>query len=176
MLPRLLAIPTLLLLVVSHTLGNAPLLEYQVKAVAIVNVIRFTTWPAAALPEPPAPIVIGIWGDNPFGRLLDDVVSTERLHSRALRVQRFPSDGRPSGCHIVFVSRSEQNRMRTVIEELHRDGVLTISQIEGFAQNGGIVGMTLVGGNLRFQVNVETARKAGLKLDARFLSIARVVR
>ncbi len=151
-------------------------LEYQVKAVCILNAARFVTWPANAFQDSSSPIVIGVLGDNPFGSTLQSAVQGETIQRRPIVIRRVSLEEAASHAHIVFVSRSERDRLEGVLNRLSGSSVLTVSEIERFASSGGVIGLTLDRGKIRFEVNETTARKSGLKIGAQFLSLARVVK
>ncbi len=157
--------------------GRAPAadasLEYKVKAVFVLNAARFVTWPAGAFPSADAPVVIGILGENPFGSLLAEVVAGETVKGRQIVVRRVST---ADGCHILFVSRSEQDRLPRLLESAAHSGSLTISEIEGFARSGGMVGLVVQNDNVRFEVNPAAATRANINLDARLLRLAKLVK
>ncbi len=148
-------------------------LEYKVKAVFVLNAARFVTWPAGAFSSADAPVVIGILGDNPFGSLLADVVAGETVKGRQIVVRRVSTG---DACHILFISRSEQDRLPRVLESASHSGSLTISEIEGFARSGGMVGLVVQNENVRFEVNPAAAARANINLDARLLRLAKLVK
>src|SRR6185295_43487 len=43
--------------------------EREVKAVFLFNFVQFVDWPMEAFAGPQAPVVIGVLGDDPFGRV-----------------------------------------------------------------------------------------------------------
>ena len=148
------------------------LLEYQVKAVCVLNAARFVSWPGSAFPNAQAPLVIGILGDNPFGSTLHDVVNGATVRQRRIVVRRVGlSEARE--CHILFVSRSERDRVAAILESLAEASVLTISELDGFVPDGGIIRLALHHGKIRFEVNQEAASRAHLKIDSQFLLLAR---
>ncbi len=53
--------------------------------------------------------------------------------------------------------------------------VLTVSDLPGFAQQGGVIGLVRQSGRLRFEVNRGVAQSAGLRLSADLLSLAMTV-
>ena len=85
-----------------------------VKAAFIYNFTKFTDWPANAFPSAAAPLVIGIVGEDPFGKTIDDVVNGEVVRDRPLVVKRLRADGDLRSCHVLFISRSEKDRLRPV--------------------------------------------------------------
>jgi YfiR/HmsC-like len=150
-----------------------PSLEYQVKAVCVLNAARFVSWPASAFSDIEAPLVIGILGDNPFGSTLQDVVNGATVRQRKIVVRRINIGEAAAGCHILFVSRSERDRLDSILSALRDASVLTVSELDGFAGNGGMIELTLDHGKIRFEVNQEASRRARLKIDSQFLLLAR---
>ena len=152
--------------------GAEPLLEYQVKAVCVLNAARFVSWPASAFESADAPLVIGILGDNPFGSMLQDVVKGETVQRRPISVRRVGLE-EAGAMHILFISRSERDRLERILQTLGEKSVLTVSDTDRFTQGGGMLGLTLAGGKMRFEVNSDAARRAQLKFAAQFLLMAR---
>jgi hypothetical protein len=150
-----------------------PPLEYKVKAVFVLNAARFVTWPNSAFADGDSPFVIGVVGENPFGSLLADAVAGETVQKRRIVTKRVAA-GDP--CHILFIGRSEEDRLPRVLELAARSNSLTISEIDGFARNGGMIGLFVQGGSVRFEVNPDAAARANLKLDARLLRLAKIVK
>src|SRR6187551_312193 len=89
--------------------------EYDVKAAFLYNFITFTEWPEEAFSTPASPYVIGVLGDDPFGRALDEIVNGERIKGRPLVVRRVDQVGDARRCHILFISNSESRRVNDVI-------------------------------------------------------------
>jgi hypothetical protein len=79
-------------------------------------------------------------------------------------------------CHLVFVSRSENGRLPEVLRGLGERPILTISEIDDFAAVGGMIAIKIPEGKIRFEVNLESARTAGLYLSSRLLGLAKVLR
>ena len=53
--------------------------------------------------------------------------------------------------------------------------ILPISDIDSFAEEGGIIELFRFDTKLRFKVNVEAARRSGLKISSRMLDLAHIV-
>jgi len=151
------------------------LLEYQVKAVCVLNAARFVSWPATAFSSADAPLIIGVVGDNPFGSSLQNVVKGETIQERRIVVRRVtPDDLR--AVHILVISYSERDRLEELLRTLNGASVLTISELDRFTQSGGMLGLSLVRGKIRFQVNADAARRAQLKFASQFLLLARTAK
>lgn len=172
MMRKLLLIVLLLSSSVPRPFGGEVLLEYQVKAVCVLNAVRFVSWPASAFPSPDAPLVIGILGENPFGSTLQDVVKGETFQQRRIVVRRVRLD-EAATVHVLFISHSERDNLERIFGALGDSSVLTISENDRFTQSGGMLGLRLVGGKIRFGVNSDAASRAQLRIDSQFLLMAR---
>lgn len=160
-----------------HAQGpSAASLEYQVKAAFLLNFSRYVEWPAATFPSPDAPITICILGQDPFGPILDQLVQGERANNRPIRVQRSVPEASPQGCHIAFIGLSERTAIAEDISGLRGSRVLTVSEVPGFADAGGMIEFILVEGKVRFYINSAAAQAAGLTLSSRLLRVATQIR
>ena len=150
--------------------------EYQVKAAFIYNFTKFTAWPTNAFSSTTAPLVIGIVGEDPFGQTMDDVVRGETVGERPLVVKRLRPEDDLRGCHVLFISRSEKERLPAVLSQLKGSPVLSVSEINGFAEQGGMVNLLLVSKTVKLEINQAAAEQAGLQLSAKLLKLARLVK
>lgn len=148
--------------------------EYQVKAVFLFNFAQFVDWPRAASPDS-APLVIGILGDDPFGRVLDGTVRGERLGTRPFAVRRFARVEDIGACDILFISRSEGSRVEPIVATLHDRTILTVSDISGFATRGGMIQFVTDKNRIRLRINVDAARAARLTISSKLLRLAEIV-
>lgn len=146
--------------------------EYQLKAAFLFNFVKFTEWPPAAFSNATAPLVIGVLGDDPFGRTLDDLVNGEIINGRAIEIKRFPGGDDPNACHVLFISRSEKDRLSRLLEELKQKPVLTVSDLDQFCQQGGMINLALSAGNtVKPEINPDAARSAGVQISSKLLNL-----
>lgn len=149
--------------------------EYDIKAVFLLNFTRFVEWPAPGKPAESQPLVIGVIGDDPFGRRLDEAIQGEKVQSRALTVKRITNADQARECAAVFISRSEKNRLREILERLEGLPILTVSDIPEFAEAGGMVGLVSDKGKIRLHINVEVAKESKLSISSKLLRPAQIV-
>jgi hypothetical protein len=152
--------------------AEGALLEYQVKAVCVLNAVRFVSWPANVFESTDSPLVIGILGENPFGSTLENVVKGETSQQRRIVVRRVRLE-EATTVHVLFISHSERDRLDGIFRTLGDSSVLTISEIDRFTQSGGMLGLGLANGRIRFEANANAAARAQLKINSQFLLLAR---
>jgi len=153
---------------------SEPPTEYQIKAAFLYNFAKFVEWPDA-FADPHAPIVLGIVGEDPFGSVLDKIVLGKTVNDRGLVIKRLKEGPDLRNCHILFVSSSERKHMPQILESLQGSSVLTVGETDRFAQSGGVINFILEENKVRFEINSETAARAGLKISSKLLALARIV-
>ena len=160
------------------TLGGAParaqsLSEYQVKAAFIYNFAKFIDWPEA--PSQGA-FVIGILGDDPFRGALQATVENRSVDGRPVVVRQVSSAEVARSFQILFVSASERERLPAILDSLKGSAVLTVGETEGYAKSGVVINFIVEDSRVRFEVNVDAAERANLKISSKMLSLARIVK
>lgn len=150
--------------------------EYKVKAVFLYNFAKLTKWPTNSFPAADSPLIIGVLGKDPFGSYLDDAVKDKRIEGHRILVQRFKHIEDVKGCHILFVGTSEKDRLASILTVLARQPILSVSDLDGFAERGGVIRLMNEGDHIRFAINTTAAERAGLTLSSKLLRLATIVR
>jgi hypothetical protein len=149
-----------------------PAAEYEVKAAFLYKFASFVTWPDDAAG---GPLCIGVAGQDPFGMALDDVIKGKSIGGRPFVVKHFKPGQESPDCHIVFISASAEKRLHTILERLRAGTVLTVSDIPGFCESGGVVDFEVSEDRVRLQINLEAAGQARLQVSSKLLSVAKIV-
>ncbi len=167
----------------------------KVKAAYLYNFVRFVKWPGDAFEDEHAPIIIGVVGRDPFGPLLDRTVANKKVSGRDLVIRRITSPGSATGasndepdsyeaiavemrgCHLLYISRSDEEGFPRILELLQDAPVLTVSDISAFALDGGIVEFVLDAekGTIGFHINHGVAKEAELRISSKVLKLADIV-
>ena len=148
--------------------------EYAVKAAYLYNFAKFVEWPQQTFATPTSPIILCILGSDPFGDSLDKIAE-RTVGERPVAIRRLARVEESNGCHVLFLSRSESTRLQSILNELAPAPILTVSDIPGFADAGGMIGLVSVGQRIRFEINLRAATRAKLKISSQLLKLARVI-
>lgn len=141
--------------------------EYQVKAAILYNFTQFTEWPASVGPV----LDLCVAGRDPFGAALD-ALDQKPVGARRLRVRRLDETGAAAGCHILYLSASKAASPAATFAEIDRSPVLTVADTPGSARRGVMLNMAVSGSKVTFEVNLQSARAAGLSLSSKVLRLA----
>ena len=150
--------------------------EYALKAVCLYNFTHFAYWPAAKEPKKSEPVIIGVVGRSPFGGAFEDLqVYLQEAHKQNISIvyhgpYREGMDLQQS--HLLFISASEQKNIGAIIASLKGAPVLTVSDMDGFLEAGGMISLIVRNNKVRWAINRMTLNSAGLQLNAKLLQLA----
>jgi len=150
--------------------------EYQIKAAFLFNFVQFVKWPPASFPDPSSPFRIGILGDDPFGSALDETIRGETIGRHRLVILRAQKIEDLKECQIIFVSRSEENRITEILSQINSKPILTVSEVQSFTRSGGNINFYLSSGKIHFEINPQSAERSGLKMSSQLLTLGKIVK
>ena len=145
--------------------------EYDVKAAFLYNFGKFIEWPNGSFTSTNSPLLIGIYGDNPFGSDLSTVVQGKIINGHPV-VARQVSFSELKNCQILFICRSEQKNLKKILTALDGAGVLTVSEEMDSSQSGVIINFIVQDDRIRFEIDNSAAEKVGLKISSKLLILA----
>ena len=146
--------------------------DYQLKAVFLFNFAQFTDWPAKAFADAQAPLVIGVLGEDFFGPYLGETVRGEKANNRPLLVQHYRRIADIRTCHVLFISRSEMDRLEQIFQALPGRSILTVSDIPNFAARGGMIELFMEKNKIRMRINLAAVKAADLNISSKLLRLA----
>jgi len=150
--------------------------EYQVKAAFLYNFAKFVEWPTEAFPATNTAIILCILGEDPFGIDLEQAVKGKTANGKELTIRRIKEVQELKICHILFISSSEKKRLSQILEVTKNSSILTVGEMDRFAKLGGIINFVIEENKVRFEINVDVAEQAGLKINSKLLKLARIVK
>lgn len=147
----------------------------KITAAFVFKFASYVEWPSNAFEDKDEPIVIGALGSSAVGAILSDTFEGKKSGGRRVIVRVPLRDDEVQDCHILFISETNAEDTRLAVESVGRNHVLTVSRAPQFARNGGIIQLYLVDNKVRFEINVDAADRAGLKISSKLLGLAKVV-
>ena len=144
--------------------------EYKIKAGYLYNFTKFITWPA----DNAETFNLCILGNDPFGELIDPI-EQRSVMGRSIKLFRFDSlksaDTQPH-CHILYVSSS----IKDTLAYGDVDNTLVVGESSEFIAQGGMIGFVNKQGKIKLQINLKTIKQGGLKVSAKLLEVADLVK
>ncbi|MCP4698178.1 MAG: YfiR family protein [Gammaproteobacteria bacterium] len=148
--------------------------EYPVKAAFIYNIARLVEWPAEVTATTGKPyLTICLYGKNLFGKALNKYKS-KRVRKRPVKLLRNIRLSKVSQCHLLFISRLEEDNLPAILAALEHLPILTVGDMDNFIERGGMINMvTRKDNKLAIEINQKAAEEAGLKISGRLLILAK---
>lgn len=159
----------------AHVSAQSDAAEYRIKAAFLFNFAKFVEWPAGTFGDGKQPITFCTIGEDPFRGKLDEVVSGKTIDNHVVQVRHYKQPPDARGCHVLFIGAEQKNQWASTLEHLKHSPVLTVGEINHFTQERGMIGLILEENKLRFDINLDAARSAQLKISSKLLSLAKVV-
>lgn len=147
--------------------------EYEVKAVFIYNLAKFIEWPDKSL-DNSSTLTLYILGDDPFGTDLD-AIRGKLIKGKSVVVKQIDSPDALKNVGILFISSSEKERLRDILKGISRLPILTVGDTQSFAQRGVMVNFYIENSKIRFEINMEAANMAGLKISSNLLRMGTII-
>jgi len=154
--------------------AHATLPEQQLKAAFVLNFVRYVEWPERALGARDAPIMICVFGRDALEGALNEL-SGRQVHGRAVRIRAGASMEDTEGCHVAFITEAESRRLVPILRSLAGRPVLTVSDIDGFIDSGGAIGIVDSDTRLQFEINRAALAQGQLRASSQLLKLARAV-
>lgn len=141
------------------------------KAAFLFNFVKFTVWPADALPDA-APLFMCVVNDRAIGQSLTGAVKGRTILGHEIRVLETEDPAVLRTCHVIYVSGSRAMAMKA-LAAVRSAAVLTVSDQQAFTADGGVAQLHVQQGQLRFAIGLEAARAARLQISSKLLALAR---
>jgi YfiR/HmsC-like len=148
--------------------------EYRLKAAFLFHFSELVDWPSEVLRRGD-PLTLCTIGNDPFDGDLEAAVAGKLAGTRSLRILHFKSTEKVDGCQVLFIGVEDHARVSLLLARLKSVPVLTVGETDDFVKQGGMIGFCLEGNKVRFEINLESSQRAGLKISSRLLLLAKSV-
>jgi hypothetical protein len=145
--------------------------EDAVKAAFVYNFAKFVEWPASAFSDANAPIVVAFVGAGSLADTFEQNVKGKNVNGREFSVKRLPAAAGAEAAQIVVVGDAGQSS--PVLGAVKGKPVLTIGDIDSFS---GAIRFVKDGAKMGFELDLDAAKGAGLKVDPKLQKVAKNVK
>lgn len=156
----------------SYAQPAAAVSEYTLKAALLIKLPRFIYWPERIETK----FSLCVLGESPFGDALEELAQNP-IDGRYIETKNINYASQAKYCDLLFVAASERTRLKQIFRILNKSAIATVSDIENFAEKGGMVELALVndGTSLRILINQQAANDRNIKFNAQLLRLAQLV-
>ena len=174
MIPSLRTIGALVGISLGCMAGTEGTPEYEIKGAYLYNFAKLVEWPRGDLRTA---FTLCLYGKNPVEGFLEEAVRGKLVHDLPVKVQRISEgDENWDACNLMFFGATNRVKVQKALEKLRGRGVMTIGESQAFAECGGMITLVLEGDRVRFDINLQAATDAHLKISSKLLELARTVK
>jgi hypothetical protein len=146
--------------------------EYQIKAAYLYNFAKFVEWPAQSFTNSDSPLVIGVYGQNPFGTELEAIAKDHQINGRHIVIKMVATPADTGDVNLLFIGSEEDGQVSQTLAALGDADILTVGESEKFAASGGMIQFIRDADKVRFSIDADAAERHGLKISAQLLKLA----
>lgn len=150
--------------------------EFEVKAAFLFNFAKFVDWQPDLFPAPDTALKICVIGENPFGPEFAQSMEGKIVQGRKLQLFNVQDVQQARSCQILYIASSNRREVLEILKGVSEARILTVGDNSDFARSGGVISFVLENNRVRFDINVEAAERAGLKLSSKLLGVATIIR
>jgi hypothetical protein len=148
--------------------------EYKLKAAFVYNFALFTDWPAAALADG-GTFNLCINPDSAMRPALAEL-GGRSIKGGHIALHWLTDTDAVRNCHVVFLDSQDRDHWAQIKKTLSNANALTVSDDGDIGRDGAVIMLFLDNSRMAFDIDMNAARQAGLKLSSKLLRLARTVR
>ena len=138
----------------------------------IYKFLNFIVWPEETFSSDDQPFKMCLAMDDEYFNAAHKLLTDKKNKNRSIRVEQISGNSKLESCQLIFISSSKP-KIKKSLKALNRGAsVLTISDLQNFISDGGMIGFVLKDNKLRFKVNLSLIQSKKIKVDSRLLTLA----
>ena len=149
--------------------------EYRMKVAYLKKIPGFVIRPEAGPQPEKGAFLICVYEEYRLSFLLKQELRDASIGGRKVNASAVQKNQNLASCQILFIGRSAEKQYARILETANGSGTLTVGESKGFAEAGGMIELCYEEQALSMTINLGAAKTAQLKLDARFVSLAKRV-
>ncbi len=150
--------------------------EQEIQAAFLVKFLSYVNWPSGMFADANDPVVIGIFGGDPFGSTIDRIARSHVANGRHVLVRRCLALDQPCACNLLFIVPTAMPQIDALLAGVRGRPVLLVGNAPGFLEKGGMINFVKAGSKIRFEINKTAVDKAGLIISSKLLKVAQSIR
>jgi len=166
-------------LLITLFISSAPATEFsadEVKAVYLFNFTSFISWPDDTFSDELEPFTYCSMGSkSAVIEPLGEILLGEKVGERAVQYKTISSLSKLKSCQILYIDQQQKVDVVEILAAIADASVLTVSDIDGFAEQGGGVEFSAKAGRIKLLINILSIKKSRLNISSKLLRIAELI-
>ena len=146
-----------------------------VKAAFLYNFTKFIEWPASAAPGSGDTFQLCVAGSLLDTDAISQVLEGKTTQGKTLKVRFVSQHSELPGCHMLYSTGEKPYWSDEWLAQSVHLPVVTVGEGEDFVEKGGVIGLVIVDGKVRFAINEAKASGQDIVISSKLLLLARRV-
>ncbi|MCK5728245.1 MAG: YfiR family protein [Methylococcales bacterium] len=126
----------------------------KVQAKYLKSLSSNVIWPPSSVQAKSASFDLCILGENNFKDYLEKVYTTKsKIQRKPVRVIYINKAEESMGCHVLFISLSEDTNLEAILDFVSDKPIMTVSAIRGFIERNGLFQYYMQGTKVKIKGN-----------------------
>jgi hypothetical protein len=147
--------------------------EPTLKALFIYNFTKHIEWPKGKIS---GKFTIGVLGSTPVFDRLNVILKDRKIKDLPVEIKKISSNSEVEMCDILFISRTENDRLKDINEKADCYGVLIVTEEKDMARKGACINIIEKDERMKFEINDAAIKKEGLKISSQLYELAVIVK
>jgi len=145
-------------------------LEDKLKVVIIGKITKFVQWNNSGRKN------FSITVLNSTNHFFKTLLEGKKVHGKPIKVIYINDIKDLDDTNVLYISQNAAQELPLVFKSIKNRNILTISDIRGFAQKGGMIQLYTKNQNLRLRINLSSVKAENLKIKSSLLRISTLVK
>jgi hypothetical protein len=146
-------------------------LSNKIRSAFLLNFARFVDWPPASFSSGNTPFTLCA-SEKLLPGVLETTIRGETVNGRTIELRRVSDVGEIKGCHLLYISGAHTP---VLLRSAAAANALTVGETPDFLKQGGTIRFVEVANRVRFEISLNAADRAQLRVSSRLLRLADIV-
>ncbi len=137
----------------------------RIKALVIGKVAKYVKWDNTANKK----FIITVLNDKKFSK---ELKALHNIKEKSVMIKNIKSINKLTATDILYIPKEYSQHISNLLKKIENRNILTMSDMRGFAQKGGVIQLSFVSQKIKLKVNTDAAASQGLHITPTLLRIA----
>ena len=145
-------------------------IEDKLKSIIVGKIAKFINWENSDSKE----FVITVY-KNQLGDYFNSIHNGKKINDKKIRIDYINNIENLKFTNILYISKATSAELSSIFNYINKKNILTISDLRGFAQKGGIIQIYSLSQKLKLNINLQKAKKENIRIKASLLRMVNIV-
>lgn len=149
---------------------NAYETEDKIKALLLGKISKYIKWKTSDTDNFKITII-----NNSQDKLFYEMYNDKNINDKIFTINYIDNISQIKDTDILYISADNSHDLENILQEIKGKNILSVSDIRGFAEKGGIVQIYFLSQKPKLKINLDEAKRESFKISSSLLRIVEVI-